>query len=119
MRTEADQDRCVGAAQCVLTEPALFDQDEGSGTVVLLSTEVDGDLLAAAQEARRVLRQRRQHAHGVDHPGLATSAIVLCSASYTGELLRSGSWVGERRWTAGARSPQRGRAGPERRPKRG
>lgn len=54
MRIQADQDRCVGAAQCVLTEPALFDQNEEDGTVVLLSAEVDGDLLAAARDAVRV-----------------------------------------------------------------
>jgi ferredoxin len=51
MKLRADQSRCVGAAQCVLTEPALFDQDEQDGSVILLATDVDGDLLTAAREA--------------------------------------------------------------------
>jgi ferredoxin len=54
MRLEADRDRCACAAQCVLTEPTLFDQNEEDGTVVLLATEVDGDLLTAAQQAVQV-----------------------------------------------------------------
>ncbi|MEU6262631.1 ferredoxin [Saccharopolyspora sp. NPDC003752] len=57
MRIEADLDRCVGAGQCVLTEPALFDQNDEDGRVVLLAAEVDdGDagLVAAAREAVHV-----------------------------------------------------------------
>ncbi|MFI0463086.1 ferredoxin [Saccharopolyspora sp. 5N102] len=57
MRIEADLDRCVGAGQCVLTEPALFDQNDDDGRVVLLAAEVDdGDagLVAAAREAVHV-----------------------------------------------------------------
>lgn len=45
--------------QCVLTEPALFDQNEDDSTVVLLSSEVDGDLLTAAQQAVQVCLQAR------------------------------------------------------------
>lgn len=37
MRIIADRDRCVGAGQCVLTEPDVFDQDEEEGTVLLLT----------------------------------------------------------------------------------
>ncbi|MEV0700459.1 (4Fe-4S)-binding protein [Saccharopolyspora sp. NPDC050389] len=54
MRIEADLDRCVGAGQCVLTEPALFDQNDEDGRVVLLAAKVDdgdADLVAAAREA--------------------------------------------------------------------
>ncbi|MGW3470962.1 MULTISPECIES: ferredoxin [Saccharopolyspora] len=57
MRIEADLDRCVGAGQCVLTEPALFDQNDEDGRVVLLATEVDdGDdsAVAAVREAVHV-----------------------------------------------------------------
>jgi ferredoxin len=53
MRIEADLDRCVGAGQCVLTEPALFDQNDKDGRVVVLATEVDGRG-AAAREAVQV-----------------------------------------------------------------
>ncbi|MGP4016145.1 ferredoxin [Saccharopolyspora sp. 5N708] len=54
MRIEADLDRCVGAGQCVLTEPALFDQNEDDGRVVVLVTEVDGSAADAAREAVQV-----------------------------------------------------------------
>jgi ferredoxin len=54
MRIEADLERCVGAGQCVLTEPALFDQNEEDGRVVVLVTEVDGDRAVAAREAVQV-----------------------------------------------------------------
>jgi ferredoxin len=36
MRIVADTDRCVGAGQCVLTDPEVFDQSEDDGTVVVL-----------------------------------------------------------------------------------
>ncbi|GIG88688.1 ferredoxin [Plantactinospora endophytica] len=36
MRITADLDRCVGAGQCVLTEPAVFDQSDDDGTVVVI-----------------------------------------------------------------------------------
>ncbi|MDH6121827.1 ferredoxin [Kitasatospora sp. GAS204A] len=33
---DIDRDACVGAGQCALTAPSLFDQDEDDGLVVLL-----------------------------------------------------------------------------------
>ncbi|MET7641796.1 (4Fe-4S)-binding protein [Streptomyces sp. NPDC005438] len=36
MRIQTDTDRCIGAGMCALTAPALFDQSEEDGTVVLL-----------------------------------------------------------------------------------
>jgi ferredoxin len=36
MRIVADTSRCVGAGQCVLTDPDVFDQSEEDGTVVVL-----------------------------------------------------------------------------------
>ena len=36
MRIVADLTRCVGAGQCVLTEPKLFDQSLDDGTVIVL-----------------------------------------------------------------------------------
>ncbi|MEU2494275.1 ferredoxin [Streptomyces sp. NPDC007883] len=35
-RVGAQRDRCVGAGQCVLAAPAVFDQDEQDGLVVVL-----------------------------------------------------------------------------------
>ncbi|MEU9829789.1 ferredoxin [Micromonospora chersina] len=42
---------CVGAAQCVLTAPGFFDQDEEDGRVVLHGTgEPDGEAVRLAVE---------------------------------------------------------------------
>jgi ferredoxin len=54
MKINADLDRCVGAGQCVLTEPALFDQNPEDGTVVVLDDQPSGQLVEAAYEAARV-----------------------------------------------------------------
>ncbi|HEY0451674.1 ferredoxin [Actinophytocola sp.] len=51
MRVVTDTARCVGAGQCVLTEPAVFDQSEDDGTVVVLVEHVEGEQLAAVEEA--------------------------------------------------------------------
>lgn len=40
-RIEVDRSRCVGAGQCVLSAPDVFDQDD-DGMVRLLMTETDG-----------------------------------------------------------------------------
>ncbi|GAB2999772.1 (4Fe-4S)-binding protein [Amycolatopsis acidiphila] len=37
MRIIADTDVCVGAGQCVLTDPETFDQSEEDGTVIVLA----------------------------------------------------------------------------------
>ncbi len=51
MRVEVDPDRCVGSGMCALTDPAVFDQDEGDGTVVLLQPSPTGEHEEAAREA--------------------------------------------------------------------
>ena len=51
MRVVTDTARCVGAGQCVLAEPAVFDQDDSDGTVVLLTEHVEGDQVATVEEA--------------------------------------------------------------------
>lgn len=54
MKITANVDRCVGAGQCVLTEPRLFDQDPDDGTVVILEHQPSADLTEAAYEAARL-----------------------------------------------------------------
>jgi ferredoxin len=49
MRIVADTDVCVGAGQCVLTDPTVFDQNEDDGTVIVLVERPDN--LETAQEA--------------------------------------------------------------------
>jgi ferredoxin len=51
MRVVTDTARCVGSGQCVLTEPAVFDQSDDDGTVVVLIEHVEGDRLKAVEEA--------------------------------------------------------------------
>ncbi|WP_189113408.1 ferredoxin [Pilimelia terevasa] len=51
MRLVADVTRCVGAGQCVLTDAAMFDQDDADGTVVLRVDTVPAAAQAAAAEA--------------------------------------------------------------------
>jgi ferredoxin len=58
MRIVADTDRCVGAGQCVLTEPAVFDQNPDDGTVRLRVEHVDGETLAKVREAVHICPSR-------------------------------------------------------------
>ena len=51
-RILADLDRCVGAGQCVLTDPDAFDQSDEDGTVVVLrDTPADDEALKRARVA--------------------------------------------------------------------
>jgi ferredoxin len=45
MRIKADTNLCVGSGQCVLIEPAVFDQDDDG--IVALLTDQPGDQRAA------------------------------------------------------------------------
>ena len=51
MRIVTDTGRCVGAGQCALTEPRVFDKSDEDGTVVLLTDQVDGEVLDNVREA--------------------------------------------------------------------
>jgi ferredoxin len=51
MRIVTDTARCVGAGQCALTEPSVFDQSDEDGTVVLLTETAEGDTLENVREA--------------------------------------------------------------------
>ncbi|MEU8141374.1 (4Fe-4S)-binding protein [Nonomuraea sp. NPDC048901] len=50
MRIKADTGLCVGSGQCVLAEPAVFDQDD-DGIVALLTDHPDDKTAAQAREA--------------------------------------------------------------------
>ncbi|MDW5324927.1 ferredoxin [Plantactinospora sp. KLBMP9567] len=55
MRITADLDRCVGAGQCVLTEPTVFDQSDDDGTVIVLgSAPEDAETIGRVREAIRI-----------------------------------------------------------------
>jgi ferredoxin len=51
MKIIADTSRCVGAGQCVLTEPELFDQSEDDATIIVLNETPEGELVEKAREA--------------------------------------------------------------------
>jgi ferredoxin len=51
MRIVTDTARCVGAGQCALTEPSVFDQSDEDGTVVLLTETAEGDTHENVREA--------------------------------------------------------------------
>ena len=51
MKIVADRSACIGSGMCVLTAPAVFDQDDAEGLVVLLVAEPEGDDARAAAEA--------------------------------------------------------------------
>ena len=48
MRVDTDRQRCIGAAQCVLSAPAVFDHDD-DGLVVVLQDEPAAELHEAVR----------------------------------------------------------------------
>ena len=53
MRISIDIDRCVGAGQCVLSAPDVFDQND-DGLVMVLATEPADSDGKAVQQAREI-----------------------------------------------------------------
>ena len=51
MKVVADEHKCVGAGTCVVVAPAVFDQDDADGIVVVLQDEPGEDQRAAVEEA--------------------------------------------------------------------
>lgn len=54
MKVTVDQDKCVGAGQCVLAAPDVFDQSEDDGIVVLLQEIPPAALEDDVRQAARV-----------------------------------------------------------------
>jgi ferredoxin len=63
MRITVDTDRCVGAGQCVLNAPEVFDQDE-DGLVALLTAEPAEQERHSARQASRLCPSRAITVHG-------------------------------------------------------
>ncbi|ASU85584.1 ferredoxin [Nocardiopsis gilva YIM 90087] len=53
MRVVADRNRCAGNGQCVLTDAAIFDQDEEEGRVVVLNERPGAE---SAERVRQAVR---------------------------------------------------------------
>jgi ferredoxin len=54
MKVAVEQDKCVGAGQCVLLAPDVFDQRDEDGSVVLLAENPPAELHEDVREAARV-----------------------------------------------------------------
>ncbi|CAM2824379.1 ferredoxin [Streptomyces albus] len=54
MKLTIEEDKCVGAGQCVLVAPEVFDQRDEDGVAVLLTEEPAGPDREAAAEAARI-----------------------------------------------------------------
>ncbi|MEL5953343.1 ferredoxin [Streptomyces sp. CLV115] len=54
MKIDIDQDKCVGAGQCVLVSPEVFDQRDEDGVAVLLTEDPPAQERGAVEEAARI-----------------------------------------------------------------
>ena len=54
MKVVVDQSRCVGAGQCVLVAPEVFDQRDEDGIVVLLQENPPAELHAQVKDAAQL-----------------------------------------------------------------
>ena len=54
MRIQADRETCVGAGNCVMTAPSLFDQDDAEGLVVVRDDAPPPPLHALARRAAQL-----------------------------------------------------------------
>ncbi len=57
MRVQVDAERCIGAGQCVLIAPEVFDQSD-EGTVTVLTQSPDESILGVVREAVRACPSR-------------------------------------------------------------
>lgn len=51
MRVTANADICVGAGQCVLAAPTVFDQSEQDGRVLVITAEIGDEEAEAVRTA--------------------------------------------------------------------
>ncbi|MER7015417.1 ferredoxin [Saccharopolyspora sp. NPDC000359] len=51
MNISADKDKCIGAGQCALIAPDVFDQNDEDGQVVVLNPDPSSDLLPQVEDA--------------------------------------------------------------------
>jgi ferredoxin len=51
IKIHVDEHKCVGAGQCVMAAPQVFDQREDDGVVVLLQVHADAGLEPSVRKA--------------------------------------------------------------------
>jgi len=54
MKIDLDQEKCIGAGQCVLTAPDVFDQRDEDGIAFLLDDDPSDDHAADVRQAAAV-----------------------------------------------------------------
>ena len=54
MKVITDRDKCIGAGQCVLIAPQVFDQSEDDGTVLVLQENPPAESHSAVSQAASV-----------------------------------------------------------------
>ncbi len=63
MRVTTDRDRCVGAGQCAMLSPEVFDQDD-DGLVVVLQEKPAAELLEDVHRAVELCPSQSIHVTG-------------------------------------------------------
>lgn len=61
MHITVDASGCVGAGQCAMAVPEVFDQDDADGTVVLRDARPEPELHQAVREAAGLCPVRAVH----------------------------------------------------------
>lgn len=54
IKIHVDEHKCVGAGQCVLAAPQVFDQREEDGVVILLKDHAEGGLEPGVRKAAKL-----------------------------------------------------------------
>jgi ferredoxin len=54
IKIHVDEHKCVGAGQCVMTAPEVFDQREEDGVVILLQDHAENALEPAVRKAAKL-----------------------------------------------------------------
>lgn len=54
IKIHIDEHKCVGAGQCVMAAPQVFDQREEDGVVVLLQDHADNGLEPSVRKAAKL-----------------------------------------------------------------
>jgi Ferredoxin len=54
IKIHVDEHKCVGAGQCVLAAPQVFDQREEDGVVVLLQNHAESGLEPSVRKAAKL-----------------------------------------------------------------
>lgn len=54
LKVKVDREKCVGAGQCVMAAPDVFDQQEEDGIVILLDESPDESRRAKVAKAARL-----------------------------------------------------------------